>query len=74
MVWRDLRIGWFETTDGMEGRRHLLSAVRRAHLPMGRHYTGREIPSLFIFACKVERFIPRRAAAPLGPASTQPVS
>src|SRR5438876_1119611 len=32
------------------------------------------MPSLFIFQRNVERFIPRRAAAPFGPPSTQPVS
>ena len=32
------------------------------------------MPSLFIFHRNVERFIPRRAAAPFGPPSTQPVS
>jgi len=32
------------------------------------------MPSRFIFHRNVERFIPRRAAAPFGPPSTQPVS
>jgi hypothetical protein len=32
------------------------------------------MPSFFIFQCNVERFIPRRAAAPFGPPSTQAVS
>ena len=35
---------------------------------------GREIPSFPILSCNVERFIPRRAAAPFGPATTQAVS
>jgi hypothetical protein len=30
--------------------------------------------SFFIFQCKVERFIPKREAAPLGPPSTKSVS
>ena len=30
--------------------------------------------SFFIFFCSVDRFIPSRAAAPFGPATTQPVS
>ena len=37
-------------------------------------YSGREMPSFFIFQHNVERFIPRRAAAPFGPPTTQPVS
>jgi len=32
------------------------------------------MPSFFIFQYSIERFIPRRAAAPFGPATTQPVS
>ena len=32
------------------------------------------IPSFFIRKCRVERFIPSRAAAPCGPATTQFVS
>jgi hypothetical protein len=32
------------------------------------------MPSVCIFFCSVERFIPRRAAAPLGPPTTQPVA
>jgi len=48
--------------------------TRRGPLPLLRHYWGRQIPSFFIFSCKVERFIPRRVAAPFGPASTQPDS
>src|SRR2546425_2152796 len=32
------------------------------------------MPSLFIFHRNVVRFIPRQAAAPFGPPSTQPVS
>ena len=37
-------------------------------------YSGREMPRFFIFQYNIERFIPRRAAAPLGPPTTQPVS
>ena len=40
----------------------------------GRRYSGREMPSFFIFQYNIERFIPRRAAAPFGPPTTQPVS
>jgi hypothetical protein len=29
------------------------------------------MPSLFIFPCNVDRFIPKRVAAPLGPPMTQ---
>src|SRR6516165_4665148 len=47
---------------------------RRPQTATGGHYWGREMPSLFIFHRNVERFIPRRAAAPFGPPSTQPVS
>src|SRR6266852_8140838 len=43
-------------------------------MPGIRHYMGREMPSFFIFDCRVVRFIARRAAAPFGPLSTQPVS
>ena len=32
------------------------------------------MPSFFIFLYSVERFIPRRVAAPFGPPNTQPVS
>jgi hypothetical protein len=32
------------------------------------------MPSFLIFSCKVERFIPRRAAAPFALATTLPVS
>jgi hypothetical protein len=35
------------------------SAARSVPLPAGRHYWGREIPSLLIFSYNVERFIPR---------------
>ena len=33
--------------------------------------SGREMPSFCIFFCSVERFIPKRVAAPLGPPTTQ---
>ena len=33
---------------------------------------GRAIPSFFIFQYNIERFIPKRAAAPFGPPATQP--
>src|SRR5262249_43233671 len=36
----------------------------------GLAYPGREMPSFFIFHCRVERAMPRRAAAPLGPRTT----
>jgi hypothetical protein len=32
------------------------------------------MPRRFMVHCKVDRFIPRRAAAPFGPPTTQPVS
>jgi hypothetical protein len=35
---------------------------------------GRMMPSFFIRNCRVDRFIPRRAAAPRAPATTQFVS
>jgi hypothetical protein len=38
-----------------------------------RRYSGREMPSICIFLNSVERFIPRRAAAPFRPPTTQPV-
>ena len=42
-----------------------------AHCQPAATYLGREIPSLLIRNCNVERFIPSRAAAPLRPAITQ---
>ena len=39
--------------------------------PTGWPYSGREMPSFFIFHCKVERFMPRPDAAPFGPRNTQ---
>src|SRR4029077_18634326 len=71
---RDLWIGWVETVCGEDWKCPVGSAARPVELPAGRHYWGREIPSFLIFSCKVERFIPRRVAAPFGPATTQPVS
>ena len=71
---RDLWIGWVEPVCGEDWKCQVGSAARPVPLPAGRHYWGREIPSFLIFSCKVERFIPRRAAAPVGPATTQPVS
>ena len=62
-------IGW-ET----HPRRHKSSAALVAQAPPWWRYAGREMPSFFIFLYSVERFIPRRAAAPSGPPSTQPVS
>ena len=50
-------------------------AVARQKPCLGRNrYWGREMPTFFIFKCNIERFIPRRAAAPLGPPTTQRVS
>ena len=43
-------------------------------VPRGGHYPGRKTPSRFIFHRNVERFIPNRAAAPMGRPRTQPVS
>ena len=40
----------------------------------GYRYPGREMPSFVIFLYNVERFIPRWAAAPFGPPTTQPAS
>src|SRR6516162_7120683 len=57
-----------------EARCQRLYASGRAAPPVGGHYLGREMPSRFIFHCNVERFIPRRAAVPFGPPSTQPVA
>ena len=71
---RDLWIGWVESVCGEDWKCQVGSAARPVQLPVGRYYWGREIPSFLIFSCKVERFIPRRAAAPFGPATTQPVS
>ena len=42
--------------------------------PTDGRYSGREMPSFFIFQHNVDRFIPRRAAAPFGPPTTQRVS
>src|SRR5262245_26228684 len=47
------------------------SAEPSARADREAHYSGREMPSLCIAECSVERFIPRRAAAPLGPPTTQ---
>jgi hypothetical protein len=44
----------------------------RACAPACARYTGREMPSFFIFQYNIERFIPKRAAAPFGPPTTQP--
>ena len=71
---KDLWIGWVEPVCGEDWKCQVGSAARPVALPAGRHYRGREIPSFLIFSCKVERFIPRRAAAPFGPPTTQPVS
>jgi hypothetical protein len=57
-----------------EGECHRPGARRRARASAGGHFSGREMPSLFIFQCNVERFIPRRVATPLGRPSAQPVS
>ena len=51
-----------------------MARQRRAQAPAGARYSGREMPSFFIFQYNIERFIPRRAAAPFGPPTTQPVS
>ncbi len=53
---------------------HPPGAAQGAHPPPEGHYSGLKMPSLFIFFCNVERFIPRRAAAPFAPLTTQPVS
>ena len=53
--------------------RHAPTACRLRR-QVGARYSGREMPSFFIFQCNVERFIPRRAAAPSGPPRTQFVS
>ena len=71
---KDLWTGRVETLWGTEAKCHLISAARVAAVPPGEHYRGREMPSFFIFFCNVERFIPRRAAAPFRPATTQRVS
>src|SRR5439155_20989675 len=71
---KDLRIGRVETVSGRKEKGHRPSATRGAQPPLGGHYSDREMPSFFIFFCKVERFIPRRPAAPFGPPTTQPVS
>src|SRR5438132_10110501 len=71
---KHLRIGRVEMVLGREGKCYRPSATWGAQPPPGGHYSGREMPSFFIFFCKVERFIPRRAAAPFGPPTTQPVS
>jgi hypothetical protein len=42
-------------------------ANRRAAPTAGWHYSGREMPSFFIFHCNVVRLIPRRDAAPFEP-------
>ena len=47
------------------------SASGQALAPRGGRYSGRERPSFFIFQTSVERFIPKRAAAPFGPPTTQ---
>ena len=49
-------------------------ASGRAQAPAGARYSAREMPSFFIFQYNIERFIPSRAAAPLGPPTTQSVS
>jgi len=59
---RDLWIGWVEPVCGEDVKCQVRRAARPVPLPAGRHYWGREIPSFLIFSCKVERFIPRRAA------------
>ena len=51
-----------------------LLSLDKQCLPAGGRYCGREMSSFFIFQCKVERFMPKREAAPLGPPSTQSVS
>ena len=53
---------------------HLPGAAQGAHPPPEGHYSGLKMPSLFIFFCNVERCVPRRAAAPFAPLTTQPVS
>ena len=62
-----MRIGRVETVSGRKGKCHRPSATGGAQPPPGGHYSGREMPSFFIFFCKVERFIPRRTAVPFGP-------
>ena len=64
---KDLWIGWVERVCGEDWKCQGGSTARPVQLPAGRHYWGREMPSFLIFSCKVERFIPRRAAAPFGP-------
>jgi hypothetical protein len=71
---KDLRIGRMETVRGRGGKCQRPGAHRRAQTPRGGHYSGREMPSFLIFHCNVERFMPRRVAAPFGPPSTQSVS
>ena len=59
---------------------HQVSGVRSEHFPEKElrygfetcdYAVSREIPSLRILTWRVDRFIPRSAAAPLGPATTQ---
>src|SRR5262249_12410636 len=63
--WRDLRIWRAETTQGTDGNGHQPGATRVAQLLPGWHQCSREMPGFFIFFYNVERFIPRRAAAPI---------
>src|SRR5215470_17857091 len=48
--------------------------ARRSASPAPPYLQGRTIPSLFMRWRSVERFMPRRTAAPFGPASTHFVS
>src|SRR5438105_1276009 len=54
---KDLRIGPVETVLRREGKCHRPNATRVAQPPPSGHYSGREMPSFFIFFCKVQRFI-----------------
>jgi hypothetical protein len=60
--------------DLRDGHVNRVASSGRPQPATGGRYPGRETPSRFIFHRNVERFIPRRAAAPFGPLSTQPVS
>ena len=67
---RNLWFGWVEPVGCEDCKRQVGSAARPVLLTAGRHYWGREMPSFLIFSCKVDRFIPRRAAAPTARYST----
>ena len=70
----NLRAGQKETTGWTKRKCQPSRANRQARVSAGARYSGREMPSFFIFQYNIERFIPSRAAAPLGPPTTQRVS